>query len=280
MGDVGDVLDQVDARLELAHRALDLGVALVADHDELVAFLGQLGDLDVHLGHQRAGGVEHVEAAPPRLVLHRLAHAVGREHQRGARRHVGQVLDEDRALGLEVVDDVGVVHDLVAHVDGRAELLQRALDDLDGAVDAGAEAARLREQDFLGCRPRHRTPIRWTSKVTGCPASGWLKSNSTASGWPSWPDLLHRAGIAAQAVGRGELHHVADVVLLVRVAQLTSSLRATHWTMSGLRSPKASPAGWRSWRARPPPSRGGVAPPRATVRPSPASKWQACRGTC
>jgi hypothetical protein len=36
-----------------------------------------------------------------------------------------------------------VVHDFVAHVDRRAELDQRALDDLDGALDAGAEAAGI-----------------------------------------------------------------------------------------------------------------------------------------
>ena len=64
---VGHVLDEEDALAELAHRALDLGMALVADHDELVAFARQLGDLDVHLGDQRAGGVEDAEAAlrPP-----------------------------------------------------------------------------------------------------------------------------------------------------------------------------------------------------------------------
>jgi hypothetical protein len=33
--------------------------------------------------------------------------------------HLVQLLDENRALGLQVVDDVLVVHDLVAHVDGR-----------------------------------------------------------------------------------------------------------------------------------------------------------------
>jgi hypothetical protein len=58
----GHVFDQVDAFAQLAHRAFDLGVPLVADHDELVAFLGQLGHFHVHLGDQRAGGVEDLEA--------------------------------------------------------------------------------------------------------------------------------------------------------------------------------------------------------------------------
>ncbi len=35
--------------------------------------------------------------------------------------HVGQVFDEDRALGAQAVDDEAVVHDLVADVDRRAE---------------------------------------------------------------------------------------------------------------------------------------------------------------
>ena len=62
------MINQVDAALELAHRALDLRMALVADHDELVAVAGKLGDLDVHLGDQRAGRVEHREAARRRLL--------------------------------------------------------------------------------------------------------------------------------------------------------------------------------------------------------------------
>jgi hypothetical protein len=47
----------------------------------------------------------------------------------------------------QVLDHVLVVHDLVAHVDRRAALLERALDDLDRALDAGAETAGIGEQD-------------------------------------------------------------------------------------------------------------------------------------
>jgi hypothetical protein len=41
-----------------------------------------------------------------------------------------------------------VVHDLVAHVDGGPVFLQRALDDLDRAHDAGAKSPRLSQDDF------------------------------------------------------------------------------------------------------------------------------------
>jgi 4-hydroxy-3-methylbut-2-enyl diphosphate reductase len=45
------------------------------------------------------------------------------------------------------VDDEAVVDDFVAHVDRRAEPLDRQFDDLDRPVDACAEAARCRDED-------------------------------------------------------------------------------------------------------------------------------------
>jgi hypothetical protein len=42
---------------------------------------------------------------------------------------------------------VRVVHDLPAHVDRRAEFVQRHLDCLHGPVNAGTVATRLGEQD-------------------------------------------------------------------------------------------------------------------------------------
>ena len=76
------------------------------------------------------------------------------EDDRGPCRHLVELVDEDRALGAQVAHDVGVVDDLVAHVDRRTELRERALDDLDRTVDAGTEAARLGEDDI-----HHNTPI-------------------------------------------------------------------------------------------------------------------------
>jgi hypothetical protein len=43
---------------------------------------------------------------------------VRREDHDRAARHVGQLVDEHRALGAQLLDHVAVVHDLVAHVDG------------------------------------------------------------------------------------------------------------------------------------------------------------------
>ena len=81
-----------------------------------------------------------------RLVLDRVRHTMGREDHRGAVRHVAQLLDKDRAEPAQPVDHVAVVHHLVPHVHRRTEQLQRTLDDVDGAIDPGTEAARVGEQ--------------------------------------------------------------------------------------------------------------------------------------
>lgn len=164
---------------------------LVADHDDLETLGAHLRHFDVHLGHQRAGRIEHAQPARLGCLADGARHAVRAEDDRAAHRHVVQLLHEHRTLAAQIAHHVGVVHDLVAHIDGRTEPLQRALDDLDRAIHAGAEAARLRQQDFgvglghgfdggvHGC-VHHRIPISWTSNRMVCPASGWLKSNSAA----------------------------------------------------------------------------------------------------
>ena len=74
--------------------------------------------------------------------MHARRDAVGGVDDDRARRHLALVLHEDRAASLEVADDVDVVDDLLAHVDGGAVVLERLLDRLDGALDARAVAAR------------------------------------------------------------------------------------------------------------------------------------------
>ena len=74
---------------------------------------GEAPGLLVHLGHQRAGRVDHGQAARGGLVPHRRARRRGRRTRRGApSRHLVELVDEHRAALLQVGDHVGVVHDL------------------------------------------------------------------------------------------------------------------------------------------------------------------------
>ena len=134
----------------LAGGPFDLLVAVVADHHDRVALGGEAAGGDVDLGDQRAGGVDRAQVAGGGVVVDRRGDAVGGEDDHLALRHLGLLLDEDRAALGQLLDHVLVVDDLLAHVDGGAVQLERALDRLHGAVDAGAVAARGGEQDALG----------------------------------------------------------------------------------------------------------------------------------
>src|SRR3990170_3077658 len=109
---------------------------------------------------------------------------MGREYDgRPGIRDFVQFLDEDGALGLEALHHVAVMDDGMAHIDGRTVFSERKLDDLDGAVDAGAETARGGEIDGEGRtvgpppigldRAGHRSPggnVKLAGRVWPCRA--------------------------------------------------------------------------------------------------------------
>src|SRR3954451_16037436 len=203
LGDVRDALgiadlERVDVRLgldeddvlgRLAHRALDLLVARVADEDDRVALGGELLGLHVHLGHERAGGVEREEVARRGLGVDGGGDAVGGEDRgRALGDRVVELLDEDRPALAQPGHDVLVVDDLLAHVDRRAVELERALDGLHGAVDAGAVAARRGEQQPLGGGrggDGHEASVGGRLSAAGCALGRWpdgADETSTAAG--------------------------------------------------------------------------------------------------
>ena len=152
--DVLGGLDEDDRVRGLPHRALDLDVAGVPDERDLVAAPGIATRLGVHLGDERAHGVDDLEPAFLALLVDLRRHSVSREDDERTLGHLVLRLDEDGSPLFEVAHDVHVVDDLVADVHRRAVALQQLLDDVDGAHDAGAEAARAGDEDALA----HRAP--------------------------------------------------------------------------------------------------------------------------
>ena len=142
--------NQIHAVRCLAHGALDLGMALMSDHDNFAPLRTQLGNLDVHLGHQRTGGIEHTQAARLGVLAHRLRNTMRAENHRITRRHLVEFFDKDRALGTQVIDHEFVMHHLVTHVNRRTVQRQGAFNDLDGAINAGTKAAGFGEENLHG----------------------------------------------------------------------------------------------------------------------------------
>ena len=144
------VLDRLDQRHRpggyLTEGADHLGMAGMADEDDVAPRRDQSLRLAMDLRYQRTGRVEIVEAAVLRGGGHRFGHAMRREDHGRAVGHLVQLLDEHRALRAQAVDDEAVVDDLVPDINRRAVLLDREFDNADGTVDAGAKAARRGDQ--------------------------------------------------------------------------------------------------------------------------------------
>src|SRR3954454_10466432 len=183
--DVGLGLHEDDVLGCLPHRPLDLLVAVVADEDDGVALGRELERLAMDLGHQRAGGVDRAQPAPVGLGVHRRRHAMGAEDgHRALRDRVVELLDEDRPALAQLLDDVLVVHDLLAHVHGSAVELEGMLDRLHRPADARAIAARGGEEQLLGGGGHApmvgaetlKRPERWPIAVKRCdryPSQPW-----------------------------------------------------------------------------------------------------------
>jgi hypothetical protein len=99
--DIGDALHQMnrsaEGGIEAPHRPLNLGMARMADEDDVAAFICVALHFHVHFGHERTGGIKHREAALCGRIDDRARHAVRREDHVGAGGNLIEFLDEDRS---------------------------------------------------------------------------------------------------------------------------------------------------------------------------------------
>jgi len=120
---------------------------------------------------------DHVEVALLGLDANRRRNTVGAVDQSCTARNVGEIVDEDRALGAQVVDHVAVVDDLVAHVDGLSEALEGDLHDFDRAIDTRTESAGAGHQDT------HRARLAASFGLRSWPAHGRFHARRPARGY-------------------------------------------------------------------------------------------------
>src|SRR5262249_41007294 len=133
--------------------------------------------------------------------------AMRTEDRNGVRRHFRKLFDKTGAARLQRIDDPFVVHDLVPHVDRRPVLVERTLDNLNRTYDAGAKAARLRQNNLHYVPPfarllavcRRRRARSWRSAISdGCNSGACFapKTSNTFATIPfaSRPAFAYMAG--------------------------------------------------------------------------------------
>ena len=72
------------------------------------------------------------------------------EDYTGSFRHLAKLFDENCSGAAQLIDDVAIVDNFLAHIDRRAKRLQRNLYDVNRPHHAGAEATRLQQENSLG----------------------------------------------------------------------------------------------------------------------------------
>jgi hypothetical protein len=140
-------LHQDDRAGNLADRAFHFRVPRVADQDERATLGDILPPLHVDFRHERAGCVEHVQAARFCVGFDRLRDTVRAENSDCAVRHFIEFFDKLRTFIAQVVHHVPIVDDLVAHVDRRAVSFECAIDNFDRADYTRTKAAGLSKDD-------------------------------------------------------------------------------------------------------------------------------------
>ncbi len=192
--DILGLFHQVHCTWSLAHGALDFDVAGVADHDHLEILPAHAMNLPVNLGDQGAGGVDGAQIPILGGLPHRGGNAVGAVDQLGAQGGLVGFVDENGALGAQIIDHPAVVDDFVAHVDRLFAAGERAFDDLDRAVHAGTKTPGICEDDL------HR------DQISGPARSGEFAGRKSGRGYtPAAREVHARRGAPEFRVDRGWL---------------------------------------------------------------------------
>ena len=143
---VGNNLSDVGS---FAQSAFDLVVVAVANKDKRISLLGEFDGFDVDLGDQRARGVDDSQSSALAALANGGRNAVGGIDDALAIWNVVDFMNEDCAFFRQLIDDISVMDNFTADIDGSAEGFQSDLDDVDRAYYASAEASRLEQQDPL-----------------------------------------------------------------------------------------------------------------------------------
>src|SRR5271169_5318027 len=96
----------------------------------------------MNLGHERAGSVDDAERPLLGFLPDRGWHSVGAENQHRTGGNFRDGFHKDGSAASELLDNIGIVHDLVVHVDRRAVGLQSQFDNVHRTNHTSAESPR------------------------------------------------------------------------------------------------------------------------------------------
>ena len=169
-GNIGGGFNQMNAALGLAHRAFDLGMSTMSDHDDFAAFALNFGDLNMNLGDERTGRIKHAQSQRLGLGAYSPGDAMSRKNQGCARRHLFKLIDKNGPKPAQPGNHMVVMDNFMTYINGRTKFLQGTLDNFNRPVHAGAKTTRLRQENLLH-RLSHGNLARFTKYLRSSPSA-------------------------------------------------------------------------------------------------------------
>src|SRR5437763_3332502 len=163
--DLGGRADDLCYRWGFTKRANNFVMVAVSNQNARVAFLGKLYCLHVNLGHQGTSCIDHPQSPGFAGFSDLRRDTVGTIDDTFAIRDLVYAVHENRTLALEFLNHETIVHNFLAHVDGRTERLQGDANDIDGPDNPGAKATGLQQQQCFALRHSSSHSLWMLSRV-------------------------------------------------------------------------------------------------------------------
>ena len=144
--DIFGIGNDMQATVDLPARAFHFGMARMPNQHDIIAKTSVTLALVVDFRHQRTGGVDDVQFAGGGRLFHIAGNTMRTENRDGPQRNLIDFANKNSAAFAQLIDDVGIVNDLVAHIDRGTVEIDCTLDNINGANDARAEPAWFRKE--------------------------------------------------------------------------------------------------------------------------------------
>ena len=125
----------------------DLGMILVSNDNDGIAFAGMALDDRLDLDHPGAGRVDDTEPGPLKLLFG-LGRYPMRTHQHSTGSHFGDLLQDGHPAFGEELQHLGVVNQGAVSADGRRLPGRSVQGQIDGSANPHAETGCFRDDDF------------------------------------------------------------------------------------------------------------------------------------
>ena len=128
-------------------------MASVPNQDNMAPRIEMALGTEMHLEHQRATRIEHLQITGLSLFINMFSNPMRRENHHGTFRYLVEFIDKDNALAFKRFYNKLVMNNFMADIYRRAELFNRLFNHMNSAIHAGTKTTRRRQNNLFHNSP-------------------------------------------------------------------------------------------------------------------------------